>query len=166
MTFVKPYFVDDEGYEAPQQSLLEVKGGLIFPGVVQISGIASCRHSIAIINCTSEDVHLKRGIPFSTAHSIRDTDVLYIEAEGSKPIQITSPQVYILMTISSMHVEEIDSKPDNLHEALEYDPAENLVKDVKYDQDSFERLMGLLKKDQWDLIRKQWDQAEKILYNG
>ena len=64
-------------------------------------------------------------------NSVKEADIMYVESEGLNQIQITSPQVYTLLTMASIteeayvEVQELDSEPDNLHEVSEYDPAVN-----------------------------------------
>ena len=173
ITFVKPKFLDDEGQEAPPRKLMEVNGGLIAPGIIQLRGVATREDHIAVLNCTSEDLELKRGIPFTTARSVSEKDVLYTEQEvGSKEIKLQSPEVYTLMAISSITEEayvtpeEYESEPDNLQQALEYDPAEIVTENVVYNQERFNRLLGYIDKEHWELTRQQREKAEQILFRN
>ena len=69
---------------------------------------------------------------------------MYYEQEvGSKEIKLQSPEVYTLMAVSSITEEayvtpeEYESEPDNLQQALEYDPAEIVTDKVQYNQERF-----------------------------
>ena len=173
LSFVKPQFLDEEGLEAPHRRLMEVNGGLIAPGVIQLRGVATREDNIAIINCTAEDVELKKGIPFATARLVSEEDVMYYEQEvGSKEIKLQSQEVYTLMAISSITEEayvtpeEYESEPDNLQQALEYDPAEIVTDKVQYNQERFSRLLNCIDRDHWELTRQQRDRAEQILFKN
>ena len=151
------------------KTLLDVRRVYIAPGVVRINGVAAPKDSIAIMNCTKDNFLLRRGVPFGTAYAVEEDDLLYIENENVNNLNITSPQVINLMTVASIteegyvEVQELDSEPDDLNEALEYNPAEVLIEDVQYDRARFRRLMSFLNTDRWQLTRKQCEQAENIL---
>ena len=129
MTFVKTSYLDENGYQPHHKTLLDIRGGYIAPGIVRINGVAGPKDSIAIMNCTKENFILRKGEPFGSAYAVEEDDLLYIENENVNNLNITSPQVINLMTVASIteeayvEVQELDSEPDDLNEALEYNPA-------------------------------------------
>ena len=169
MTFVKTGYLDEEGHKPHHKTLLDIKGGYIAPGIIRINGVAGPKDSIAIMNCTNDNFTLREGEPFGSAFAVEEDDLLYIENENVNNLNITSPQVINLMTVASIteeayvEVQELDSEPDDLNEALDYNPAEVLIEDVQYDRARFRRLMSFLNTDSWKLTRKQREQAENIL---
>ena len=49
---------------------------------------------------------------------------------------------------------------------MEYDPAEIVTENVVYNQERFNRLLGYIDKEHWELTRQQREKAEQILFRN
>ena len=133
-----------------------------------LEGISRCEESIYIINYNESEVNLYRDIPFAPAEVLEEEHIGLIH-EKNVNISLEDPKVFTMMAISSItetayvSSEEYLSDTDDLQEALKYDPAEISTDPVIYDEDRFQKLLKVLKPENWSMTNSQRRKAEKVL---
>ena len=173
MKMVDIAIADHNGLLASSNCAYKAKGGLITPGVVVLDAIVNSICTVAVLNFNSEFINLQKGIPLTSAVEITDDEELMeVDTLTDKGAPLHKPEVYSLLALSAMTEEayvtpqEMDSEPDTLESAMEYNPAELSTEPVIYDETRFRKLLKLLKADTWKLSREQRRNMEKILFQN
>ena len=168
MCFVEVAVLDGEGRTAPKNGSYTVNGGLMAPGAIAIDGVIDNKGRIAIMNFNAENLQLQRGIPIVKARKIEEPDMLTVGCNAEDIVK--KPDLYTLMAISSIteeayvSSEEYNSEPDNLQEALQYDPTTITTKEVVYDEKRWRKLLKMLRADTWKLTKQQRRAIEEVLF--
>ena len=166
---VHVHITDKNGLPTPVDSAYEISGGIIAPGVILLPGVANQDGKVLIMNLNEESLQLSRYISFATATEVKEDRVLSIQTAENTTFQTI--EVYTLMALTSITEEafvteeEYDSEPDNLEQALDYDPAKLSNKEVIYDKKRFQELLVHLKADTWKLNRYQRKAVERVFYD-
>ena len=169
LTLVDINITDGEGLSAPIESLYKLHGGIIAPGVILLEGVTTPVNAVAIMNFNNESFILDKGIPFSSASKVETEQVLEVNSISSD-CSFDKPEVYTLMALSSITEEayitnaEYNSEPDNLEDAMRYDPSEISTEEVKYDKNRFHKLLSYINAEDWKLTREQRKAAYKVLF--
>ena len=173
MKMVDIAIADRNGLLAASDYAYKAKGGLITPGVVVLDAIVNSTCTVAVLNFNSEFINLQKGIPLTSAEQIaEDIEIMEVDSLTDKGVPLHKPEVYSLLTLTSMTEEayvtnaEMDSEPDTLQNAMEYNPAELSTEPVVYDEHRFRKLLKLLNADTWKLSREQRRKMENILFHN